>query len=121
METDDMANPLLTGIGLATLLAASAAAGASEPGVASQAGDPTANPLLAPWSGPYGGVPPFADAKVELFRPALEAAMAEKLAEIEAIAANPEPATFANTIAALEVPAGPWIACGRSMRSSAAR
>ena len=54
-----MAHPLLTGIGLATLLAASASAGASGTGVASRAGDTAANPLLAPWGGPYGGVPPF--------------------------------------------------------------
>ncbi len=45
-----MANPLLTGIGLAALLAGSAGA--------APAADLTANPLLAPWSGPYGGVPP---------------------------------------------------------------
>ncbi len=106
METDDMSNPLLTGIGLATLLAGSAAAGASASAsaaaVVSQAAATAANPLLAPWSGPYGGVPPFAAARVEHFQPALEAAMAEKLAEIAALAENPEPATFANTIAALE-------------------
>jgi peptidyl-dipeptidase Dcp len=95
METDEMANPLLTGLGLATLLAGSAAA--ASPATAS-----AANPLLATWSGPYGGVPPFDAAKVELFQPALEAAMAEQLAEIDRIAADPEPATFANTIAALE-------------------
>ena len=98
-----MANPLLTGIGLATLLAASGAAGAAGTSVASPAGDATANPLLAPWTGPYGGVPPFDRAKVEHFQPALEAAMAEKLAEIDgASPTNPEPATFENTIAALE-------------------
>ncbi|HEX8254515.1 MAG TPA: M3 family peptidase, partial [Thermoanaerobaculia bacterium] len=60
------------------------------------------NPLLAPWSGPYGGVPPFDKVRVEHFRPALEAAMAENLAEVDRIASNPEPATFENTIAALE-------------------
>src|SRR5687768_2298389 len=60
------------------------------------------NPLLAPWSGPYGGVPPFDRIRVEHFQPALEAAMAENLAEVERIASNPEPATFQNTIAALE-------------------
>ena len=95
-----MAHPLLTGLGLATLLAGSAGAGAA--GAPPAAGDPAANPLLAPWTGPYGGVPPFDLAKVELFQPALEKAMAEQLAEIVAIAENPEPATFANTIAALE-------------------
>ena len=58
--------------------------------------------LLAPWTGPYGGVPPFDKARVDLLAPALEAAMAAELAEIDAIAANPEPATFENTIVALE-------------------
>ncbi|KAA9327655.1 M3 family metallopeptidase [Hymenobacter busanensis] len=70
----------------------------SAPAVASTA----TNPLLAPWSGPYGGVPAFDKVKVEQFKPALEAAMAENLREIDAIAGNPQPATFANTIAALE-------------------
>jgi peptidyl-dipeptidase Dcp len=58
--------------------------------------------LLAPWTGPYGGVPPFDRARVDLLAPALEAAMAAELAEIDAIAANPEPATFENTIVAME-------------------
>lgn len=61
-----------------------------------------ANPLLSKWEGPYGGVPPFDKVKVADFKPALEAAMAENLAEIDKIANNPEPATFDNTIAALE-------------------
>ncbi|MBX3261226.1 MAG: M3 family metallopeptidase [Labilithrix sp.] len=60
------------------------------------------NPLLAAWIGPYGGVPPFAKVKVEHFKPALEAAMAEHLREIAAIADSAEPPTFENTIAALE-------------------
>ena len=59
-------------------------------------------PLLAPWSGPHGGVPAFDKVKVADFKPALEAAMAENLAEINAIANNPKPATFDNTIVALE-------------------
>jgi peptidyl-dipeptidase Dcp len=60
------------------------------------------NPLLAPWSGPYGGVPPFDKVKVEHFKPALEASMAENLVEVDRIAADPAPPTFENTIAALE-------------------
>ena len=60
------------------------------------------NPLLAAWSGPYGGVPPFDQVQVAHFKPALEAAMAQKLAEIEAIAKSPETPSFENTIAALE-------------------
>ncbi|HKI04071.1 MAG TPA: M3 family metallopeptidase [Thermoanaerobaculia bacterium] len=63
---------------------------------------PPANPLLAQWTGPYGGVPPFDAVRVEHFKPALEAAMAEQLAEIEAIASNPAKPDFENTIAALE-------------------
>lgn len=60
------------------------------------------NPLLAEWSGSYGGVPPFDQVKVEDFEPALEAAMAENLANVGRIAADSSPATFDNTIAALE-------------------
>ncbi|RZK11228.1 MAG: M3 family peptidase, partial [Hymenobacter sp.] len=59
-------------------------------------------PLLAPWGGPHGGVPAFDKVKVSDFKPALEAAMAESLAEINAIANNPKPATFDNTIVAME-------------------
>ncbi|HZF68287.1 MAG TPA: M3 family metallopeptidase [Gemmatirosa sp.] len=61
-----------------------------------------ANPLLAAWAGPYGGVPPFDRVEVRHFQPALEAAMAEELAEVERIAADPAPPTFENTLAALE-------------------
>ncbi len=60
------------------------------------------NPLLAPWTGPWGGVPPFGRFKVSDLKPALEAAMDENLAEIDRIAANPTPATFDNTIAEME-------------------
>ncbi|MFN0007655.1 MAG: M3 family metallopeptidase [Planctomycetota bacterium] len=65
-------------------------------------GSAAQNPLLAKWSGPYGGVPPLAAVRVDHFVPALEAAMAELLAEIDAIAANPSPPDFENTIAAME-------------------
>jgi peptidyl-dipeptidase Dcp len=60
------------------------------------------NPLLAPWQGPYGGVPPFDRVRVADFKPALLAAMDEDLAEIDRIASSDAPATFDNTIAALE-------------------
>jgi peptidyl-dipeptidase Dcp len=60
------------------------------------------NPLLQPWTGPYGGVPPFDKVRVADFKPALEAAMAESLVAVDRIANNPEPPTFANTIAAME-------------------
>jgi peptidyl-dipeptidase Dcp len=59
-------------------------------------------PLLAPWTGPYGGVPPFDKVKVEDFKPALEAAMADQLASVDTIAAATDPPSFENSIAALE-------------------
>ena len=60
------------------------------------------NPLLAKWEGPYGGVPPFDRVQIALFKPALEAAMAEQLADVDRIARDPAPPDFENTIAALE-------------------
>jgi len=62
----------------------------------------TENPLLAKWEGPFGGVPPFDRVQIALFKPALEAAMAEQLAETDRIAKNPAAPDFENTIAALE-------------------
>jgi peptidyl-dipeptidase Dcp len=60
------------------------------------------NVLLAEWTGPYGGVPPFDKVEVSQMKPALEEAMTAALAEIDAIAKAGEPATFDNVIAALE-------------------
>ncbi len=61
-----------------------------------------ANPMLAPWTGPYGGVPAFDLMQVSQVQPAMEAAMAAHLKELDAIAAQSEPATFENTMAAME-------------------
>ncbi len=60
------------------------------------------NSLLAEWTGPYGGVPAFDAVRLEELKPALELAMKEHLAEIDAIAKNQEPPTFENTIVAME-------------------
>jgi peptidyl-dipeptidase Dcp len=60
------------------------------------------NPLVSKWQGPYGGVPPFDQVQVALFKPALEAAMAAELAETERIARNSAAPDFENTIVALE-------------------
>jgi peptidyl-dipeptidase Dcp len=59
------------------------------------------NPLLTPSALPYG-LPPFAEIEVRHYAEAVEAGLAEHLAEIEAIVANPEPATFENTALAME-------------------
>jgi peptidyl-dipeptidase Dcp len=58
--------------------------------------------LLAPWKGPFAGVPPFHRVDPLDFPAAFEAAMADQRARIRRIAGNPRPPTFANTIAALE-------------------
>ena len=63
---------------------------------------PAGNPLLEEWTGPYGGVPPFDRMRIEDLEPALEAGMAMSLAEVDEIAGNPDPATFENTIVAME-------------------
>lgn len=60
------------------------------------------NPLLKKWTGPYGGVPAFNEYKVADFKPAIQFAIQEKLSEVDAIANNPKPATFENTIVAME-------------------
>jgi len=59
------------------------------------------NPLLVESALPYH-LPPFDQIKDEHFAPALEQGMAEELAEVATIANNPEPASFENTIVALE-------------------
>jgi len=62
----------------------------------------SSNPLLEEWTGPYGGVPPFDAVRIEHFAPALEVGMREMLVEVDRIAGEPEPPTFANTVEALE-------------------
>ena len=64
--------------------------------------NPADNPLLAKWEGPFGGVPPFDRVQIPLFKPALEAAMTEQLAEVDRIAKNSAAPDFENTIVALE-------------------
>ncbi|HEV7576168.1 MAG TPA: M3 family metallopeptidase [Caldimonas sp.] len=59
------------------------------------------NPLLAPWTGPYG-LPPFREIRAEHFAPAFAAAMRGHLAEIDALGAVADEPTFANTVAAFD-------------------
>ena len=59
------------------------------------------NPLLEPWTGPFEA-PPFDRIEPGHFRPAFDAALKDARREVDAIAANPAPPTFANTIEALE-------------------
>ena len=58
---------------------------------------PTDNPFAAPSELPLQ-FPPFDRIREEHYRPAIEQGMAEHLAEIEAIGADPAPPSFANTL-----------------------
>ncbi|MEM9989990.1 MAG: hypothetical protein AAF723_10775, partial [Pseudomonadota bacterium] len=60
------------------------------------------NIITENYQGPFGGVPQFDKVALEDFEPGVKAAIAEGLAEIDAIAENEAPATFENTIVALE-------------------
>ena len=60
------------------------------------------NPLLKNWTGNYGGVPAFNEYKITDLKPAIKIAIQEKLDEYNTIANNPKPATFENTIVAME-------------------
>ena len=59
------------------------------------------NPLLSEWAGALE-LPPFGAIRPGHFRPAFDRALADHRAEIDAIAENPAPPDFENTIAALE-------------------
>ncbi|MBI3346595.1 MAG: M3 family metallopeptidase [Burkholderiales bacterium] len=59
------------------------------------------NPLLQDWAGPHG-LPPFADIAPAHFQPAFDAALAAHRAEVDAIAAQTEAPSFANTIATFD-------------------
>ncbi len=61
------------------------------------------NPLLNDWDTPFG-LAPFDQISDEDFEPALEEALAAHARDIEAIANNPDPASFDNVIGALETP-----------------
>ncbi len=65
-------------------------------------GLPRDNPFAeARWTTPHG-LPPFERIQAEHYLPAFEVALAAHAAEIEAIAADASPVTFAGTVAAME-------------------
>lgn len=59
--------------------------------------------FLQTWTGPYGGVPPWDQVKVEEFPAAFQAAMDASKAEFETLLETPGPVTFENTITANEL------------------
>lgn len=60
-----------------------------------------ANPLLAPWTAPFGA-PPFAGIEPAHYRPAYDTALAAHVREIDAIAGSSQPPSFENVIEAME-------------------
>jgi peptidyl-dipeptidase Dcp len=59
------------------------------------------NPFFEPSTLPFG-LPPFAKIQDEHYRPAFDKGLEEHLAEITAVAENPDPAMFDNTLIPLE-------------------
>jgi peptidyl-dipeptidase Dcp len=81
--------------------AAGAAASAAADDITVTEAELAGNPFREEWDTPYE-VPPFAVIENGHYMPAFKKALLERRAEIDAIANNPEPPTFENTIVALE-------------------
>jgi peptidyl-dipeptidase Dcp len=87
-----------------------AAVAAAQAPVPDNVGDPVAlsggqrspNILLAEWTGPYEGVPPWDKVQPALFGPAFQFAIDERSREVRAIADNRAAPTFGNTVEGLE-------------------
>ena len=60
------------------------------------------NPFFESWTAPFGA-PPFDRIRPEHYLPAFRQGMAEERRAIDAIAADPAPATFDNTILAMQL------------------
>ena len=94
--------------GSAVIALAGATAGQALAQTAPAAAAPTTQPavpnniLLHDWTGPYEGVPPWDKIRPSLFPEAFQFGIDERRREFQAIANNPEPPTFANTIEAAE-------------------
>ncbi|MGE0759645.1 MAG: M3 family metallopeptidase, partial [Pirellulaceae bacterium] len=58
--------------------------------------------MLRPWTGPYGGVPPWDQVRPEEFIKAYDEAIALAEKDVAAIVDHPAPADFENTIVAME-------------------
>ncbi|RZM12592.1 MAG: M3 family peptidase [Sphingomonas sp.] len=93
-----MRHILLAATAIAMIAGGAVAQTPTSPAVA-----PAANPLLADWSGPYGGVPPWDKVRPELFAQAFEVSMAERAADYRRIADNPAAPTFENTFVPMQL------------------
>ncbi|MEO1137326.1 MAG: hypothetical protein AAFW68_12100, partial [Pseudomonadota bacterium] len=92
---------LLSACAAFAFMAAAPTAFAETPTVEATRGAVADNPLFSEWTAPFNA-PPFQAIEPDHFIPAFEHAMALHNAEIDAIAANRTPASFSNTIVALE-------------------
>ncbi len=89
-------------LGGAFLMTEAAYAQAGQTAEAAPAPFSADNPMVAEWTGPYGGVPPWDKISVADFVPALDYAIERARADIAAVAANPKKPTFENTMVAME-------------------
>ena len=80
---------------------AAACAAALMSGCASGQKEANDNPFLSEYTTPFQ-VPPFDQIRMEHYKPAFLQGMEEQAREIDAIVNNEEPATFENTIVALD-------------------
>jgi peptidyl-dipeptidase Dcp len=104
----------MTAIGLAAATLSGCASGeapppsAIEPAAVAQSEPVVAptprpnNPMLAEWTGPYGGVPAWDQYNTSQFGEAFTFAIDEQRREVAAIVDNPAAPTFDNTIVPLE-------------------
>jgi peptidyl-dipeptidase Dcp len=103
----------MSAIGLAAVTLSGCASSGSPPAAIEPAAVPASepiaaatprpnNPMLAEWTGPYGGVPAWDQYNPGQFSEAFAFAIDEQRREVAAIVDNPAPPTFDNTIVALE-------------------
>jgi peptidyl-dipeptidase Dcp len=97
LETDWIKRSILT-TGISIAMGAAAAAAQAPPAGASFG---PSNPFYASSALPFQA-PPFDKIKDSDYQPAIDAGMAQQIEEVEAIANNPAPPTFENTVVALE-------------------
>ncbi len=97
---------IITSAGVLAVTATGCATTAGTEGATSMASASpvlTGNPLADPWPGPYQGVPPWNQVSVDLLRDALNKGIDILRTEVAAVVDNPEPATFENTMLAMEL------------------
>ncbi len=94
-------HPFLSTTAVVIFVATNMQAASPSPAATKTQAGSSGNPLLTESTLPYK-LPPFDQIKNEHFAPAYTAALAEHLKEVETIANNKEPATFENTLVAME-------------------